>query len=119
MENITTNTEVSGTGTAVPSSGSRKSIAKLDERDFADCVNAGYRYTLHADGHLSAEYISRWSGSYAGQRYVTDQGYVDLAKLAEGDPDADALALLTDAVREVAPHDSRDWRQTRRGYLVR
>jgi hypothetical protein len=96
-----------------------KIIATLDTADFSDCTHSGYRFCLYSDGHLSAEYMTRWQGSRTGTRYVTDPGHVDVSTITPDDPDNDALALLTNAVRDVQPSEDRDWRQTRRGILIR
>lgn len=96
-----------------------KILATLDTADFSDCVNTGYSFTLYSDGHLSAEYNTRWQGSRNGARYITAPGHVDVAQIVENDQDADALALLTMAVQDVRPSEDRDWKQTRLGYIVR
>lgn len=96
-----------------------KVLAKLDTNNFRDAVNTGYTFTLYADGRVSALYHSRWQGSRDGARYTTDPGYVDLSSLDESDPDSDAEALLTMAVQHVQPSEDREWRQTRRGHIVK
>lgn len=96
-----------------------KALATIDTADFRDCVNTGYTFTLYSDGHLSAEYHSRWQGSRDGARYVTNPGHVDVSEIEDGNPDKDAEALLTMAVQHVQPSEDRDWRQTRRGTVVR
>lgn len=112
---------------------SRKVLAIVDTADFRDCTSTGYRYTLYADGHVAAEYHSRWQGSRDGARYITDSGAVDLSDLDESNPDTDAEALLTswigigddgiveDPVGELRGDrgNSRTWRQTRSGHVVR
>ncbi|MDE2105880.1 MAG: hypothetical protein KGL39_52140 [Patescibacteria group bacterium] len=95
-----------------------KIIATLDTADFRDCVNTGYTFVLYSDGHLSAEYHSRWQGSRDGARYVTRPGEVDLSKLDPADPDRDAEACLTAAVQDVHPSEDAHWHQVRRGRLV-
>jgi len=95
-----------------------KKLATIDTADFTNCINTGYRYTLWADGHLAAEYHTCWQGSRDGARYVTSPGYVDVGSLGEG-PDADAEAALTTALEDVHPAISPEWRQTRRGHIVR
>lgn len=94
-------------------------LATLDTANFADCTKTGYTFTLYSDGHLSAEYHSRWHGSRTGARYITDPGYVDVSAIVDGNPDTDALAKLTSAVQGVSPSEDSAWRQTRRGYIVR
>lgn len=96
-----------------------KILATLDTADFRDCVNSGYTFTLYSDGHLSAEYFTRWQGSRNGARYITRPGYVDISQIVEGDQDTDALALLTMAVQDVHPSEDADWKQTRRGHIIR
>lgn len=96
-----------------------KILATLDTADFSDCVNSGYTFTLYSDGHLSAEYRTRWQGSRSGARYITNPGHVDVSEIADGNPDTDALAKLTSAVQDVSPSEDSAWRQTRRGYFVR
>ena len=96
-----------------------KILATLDTADFSNCVNTGYTFILYSDGHLSAEYHSRWQGSRDSARYITKPGYVDVSAIAPGDQDADALAQLTMAVQDVSPSEDREWKQTRRGYIVR
>lgn len=95
-----------------------KILATLDTADFGDCVNTGYTFTLYSDGHLSAEYRTRWQGSRDGARYITAPGHVDASGIVEGNPDADALAKLTMAVQDCSPSEDRDWKQTRRGWIV-
>lgn len=96
-----------------------KILASLDTADFRDCVNTGYTFTLYSDGHLSADYHSRWQGSRNGSRYITDPDYVDVSAITEDDPDNDAEAALTSAVQNISPSEDRNWRQVRRGHLVR
>lgn len=96
-----------------------KILATLDKADFRNCVNTGYTFNLYADGHLSAEYNTRWQGSRNGARYITAPGHVDVSKIVEVNPDADAIAKLTIAVQYVSEIVDRDWKQTRRGYIVR
>lgn len=96
-----------------------KIIATLDTADFSDCINTGYTFTLYSDGHLSAEYNTRWQGSRNGVRHITAPGYVDVSEIVEGNPDTDATAKLTMAVQEVSPSQDLGWKQTRRGYIIR
>ncbi len=96
-----------------------KILATLDTADFRDCINTGYTFNLYSDGHLSAEYNTRWQGSRNGARYITAPGHVDVSEIVEGNPDTDALAKLTMAVQEVSPSDDSAWKQTRRGHIVR
>lgn len=97
-----------------------KILATLDTADFRDCIATGYTFNLYSDGHLSAEYHTRWQGSRNGARYITAPGHVEVAEIVEGNPDADALAQLTMAVADiVSPDEESDWRQTRRGYIIR
>lgn len=93
-------------------------LATVDDGDFSDCVNTGYRWTLYGDGRVSAEYHSRWQGSTDGARYVTDEGYVDLDELDPSNPDSDAEALLTKAIADVDPGED-GWQQTRKGQVVK
>lgn len=95
-----------------------KTLATLTTYDPADCTSTGWQYSLYSDGHVSAESHSRWTGTRTGARYVTGPGHVDLGNI-DANPDTDALARLTMAVQHVHPPEDRDWRQTRRGFLVR
>jgi len=96
-----------------------KTLATLTTYDPADCTSTGWRYSLYSDGHVSAESHSRWTGTRTGARYVTAPGHVDVSELEEGNPDKDAKALLAMAVQHVHPSEDRDWKQIRRGTLVR
>lgn len=96
-----------------------KILATLDTADFRNCVNSGYTFTLYSDGHMSAEYFTRWQGSRNGARYITAPGHVNLSALDPKNPDADAEALLTMAAQDVYPSEDASWKQTRRGYIVR
>lgn len=104
---------------------SRKIMATISDADFRDCVNTGYTYTVYADGHVAAEYHSRWQGSTDGTRYVTDPGFVDPADVDPDDPDTDWEACLTMAIHhsltvvQQDPSESRYFRQVRRGWTVR
>lgn len=104
--------------------GSRTIIATVDTADFSDCVKTGYRFCLYGDGHVSAEYHSRWQGSRDGARYVTSAGVVDVSSLKD-DVDGDAEAVLTAWIVDEEPAEDvaqggkwAKWRQTRRGYVV-
>ena len=103
---------------------SRKVIADICTYEPNDCTSVGYDITLYADGHIAAEYHSRWQGSCDGARWITDPGYVDVSTIDSDDPDGDALAVLTAATSPVEYlteeiEQSPRWRQTRRGELVR
>ena len=98
---------------------SRKILAQIDTADFRDCVATGYSFYLYADGHVAAEYRSRWQGSRDGARYVTDPGAVNLSAIDDGDPDKDAEAVLTEWVTDEDPATGCWWRQTRLGSIVR
>lgn len=93
-----------------------KALAEIKTHDPQDTCSAGYTFTLWDDGHISAEYYTRWQGSWTGSRYVTGAGFVDLSRLDSGNPDSDAEALLTMATRDVEPRY--DWVQTKQGYRV-
>ena len=99
--------------------GLREIIATVDDADFRDCVATGFRWSLYGDGHVSAEYVSRWQGSRCGERWVTEAGFVDLDDLDDSNPDANAEALLTAAVDSADPRDDSGWRQTSKGTIVR
>lgn len=96
-----------------------KPIATLETYDRNDCTQKGYSFALYPDGHLSADYRSCWQGSRSGQRYITGPSHVDMSKLDNSNPDSDAEALLTSAVQFAEPSNGREWRQVRRGYIVR
>lgn len=95
---------------------SRKVIARRDDRDFTDCVNRGYSWTLYADGRVAAEYVTRWQGSRSGQRWTTDPGACDTDA-----PESDLAAFAEACVHYTMYHEldeSRDWRQTATGYVI-
>ena len=103
---------------------SRKVIASICTYDPSDCVTTGYDIALYADGHVAAEYHSRWQGSCDRARWITDAGYIDISQIDLDDPDGDALAVLTAATSPVEYlteeiEQSPRWRQTRRGDFVR
>lgn len=96
-----------------------KILAILKTYDASDCTSTGYEFTLYSDGHVAADSHSRWQGTTDGARYITGPGYVDVSRINESDPDSDAEAVLTDAVRDVFPDDpGGEWRMTRRGRIV-
>lgn len=99
--------------------GSRTKLATVRTFDPQNICSTGYTFTLYGDGHVSAEYRSRWQGSVSGTRYVTDAGYVDLSGMDSSDIDNDAEALLTSAVSNICVEYDSDWRQTRKGHIVR
>jgi len=95
-------------------------LATVDDADFDDYVNTGYRWQLYGDGRVVATYNSRWQGSTNGARYVTSPGWVDLDDLDEDNPDYCAEALLTQTIAGVYPDDEHSgFRCTRRGSVVR
>lgn len=98
---------------------SRKILANYDTADFRDCVNQGYTFTLYADGHITAQYHSQWSGARTGQRWITDAGYVDPSTIDVNEPDQDAMSHLVDRTVDVDPRFDADYRQTRAGFYVR
>lgn len=104
---------------------SRKILAQIDGADFRDITRTGYRFTLYADGHIAAEYRTRWQGGRDGARYVTDPGQVDPCQIDDTHPDTDAEAKLVDWIQGQDPaHDieaghRHTWRQTRAGYIIR
>lgn len=102
-----------------PMKGSRVKLATVRTFDPQNICSTGYTFTLYGDGHVSAEYRSRWQGSRNGVRFVTDPGYVDLSSIDSDDIDNDAEALLTSAVTNICVEDNSSWRQTRRGHIVR
>lgn len=99
---------------------SRKCLAEYNDADFSNCVNTGYRWKLWADGHISAESHSRWSGSRTGERFVTEPEYacihIDMG--------------YDEIIQEIANSDrekldrfdelyDNDYRKTCNGYVVR
>jgi hypothetical protein len=103
---------------------SRKILARISDFDANRIDLTGHTWTLYSDGHLSAEYHSRWQGSHTGARYVTDAGYLDVDAINPMDPDTDAEAALTAEVEQIVKDgidisESGAWRQTRRGVVVR
>lgn len=98
---------------------SRKALVFVNMFDPRDMCSTGYTFTLYEDGHVSAEYRSRWQGSRNGARFVTGPGFVDLRDLDSDDIDNDAEARLTEAIRHARPDEDSEWRQTRRGHVVR
>ena len=106
---------------------SRKILARISDYDPNDICRTGHTWTLYADGHMSAEFRSRWQGSRDGARYVTDAGYLKatgINLINPVDPDPDPEALLTAEVQQIVKDcidisESGAWRQTRRGVVVR
>ena len=86
---------------------------------------AGWEITLYADGHLAAEYTTRWQGETSGERFVTAPGRMTtnpsdeqahVAMLAE----AQTLAAAVNKISwDTDNHSIRGWRATRRGCVVR
>ena len=97
---------------------SRKVLATIDDVDFNDMAATGYTWTLYADGRVSAEWHSRWQGSRDGTRYTTNEGYVDVDRINEDDPDYTAESFLTVATMGIHLDFDDDFRLTRRGAIV-
>lgn len=53
-----------------------KKLATQQTYDPNSLTSTGYDFTLYADGSVSAEYRSRWQGSYDGCRYRSAAGIV-------------------------------------------
>ena len=101
---------------------SNKILLEIQTYDPHDCTTSGYDVTLYSDGSVAIETHSRWQGSRTGERWRSYDGYVDIAALADGDPDNDARAALVsavDAFRAAYSDLARNWRHTRRGEIVR
>ncbi|MBM3366352.1 MAG: hypothetical protein FJY48_11720 [Betaproteobacteria bacterium] len=90
-----------------------KILASYDTADRRDCVNSGYTYTLYADGRVAATSFARWQGSRTDERFVSPPNYLDVVNIGTN---ADAEAALVAATRDVDPTQ---WRQVRRGWIVR
>lgn len=89
-----------------------KPTATIRTYDTNDCTATGYRFDLYPNGRISATSRSRWQGSRTGERYITAPGYVDETIL----PGANGEAILKDATRYSDPTQ---WRQVKRGWIVR
>ena len=103
---------------------SRKILAQIRDFDPGGIITTGYIWTLYGDGHMSAEFRSRWQGTRTGARYVTAAGYVDLTAIDPKAPDADAKAILTDyaGMLRDGQYDLdalHAWRQTASGTVIR
>lgn len=94
---------------------SRKVLAKHDDNDFNDCVNCGYMWTLYADGHISAEYVTRWQGTRNGVRYVSEPGYVDFEHWQGFTPE-ETLKAVRENIDDLTL--DYDFRITDNGYVV-
>lgn len=94
-----------------------KILAELAEYT-DDCTSVGWHYTLYADGHLSAEWVTSWQGHRVGERYITDPGVVDVSALSD-DEDHDALAALTSLADRADPREDDIWRKVRNGRVIR
>lgn len=97
---------------------SRKKLATIVEYEPNDITTTGYEYTLYADGHVAAQFRSRWQGSRSGTRYVTKPGFVDVNDIDHDDPDNDAEANLTMLAQSLDPTEDEEWHMTRRGYVI-
>lgn len=62
---------------------STRAVAHFDTADFSDCTKFGYRFTLYSDGHIAAEYRTRWQGSRNRQRWCTEPDYVEKSVLED------------------------------------
>lgn len=95
---------------------STRAIARTATFDELDCTKTGYIVTLYSDGHLAAEYRSRWQGSRDGARYVTEPGHIYHGAGAQEALDTWVATYFS------AGHDLEadpDWRRVRRGRVVR
>ena len=103
---------------------SRKVLAHIRTWEPQDLTSSGWDFWLYADGHIAAEYTSRWQGSTTGERYVTAPRCVDVDAIDPSDPDSDAEALLTAETSLADPRGdygvpASGWRQTRVGHTIR
>lgn len=105
-----------------------KAIATYQSYNPHNCTEAGYDFTLYADGSVSAVNHSRWQNSTTDKRWRSDAGAVNLSELDESDPDKDAEAMLAsfvDSFDDWADLPSEyskgnyGFRCTRKGYVVR
>ena len=114
------------TMTTPPQRLSTRRLTSICTYDPSDCTASGWEITLYSDGHLAAEFSTRWQGETSGERFVTAPGRMTtnpsdeqahVAMLAEAERLDTALNRIswdTDNRRSI-----QGWRPTRRGYVVR
>lgn len=85
-----------------------KPTATVWTYDIHDCTATGYRYDAYPNGRIAATSRSRWQGSRTGERYITETGRIDVT--------ANAETQLVELARESDPTQ---WRQVKRGWIVR
>ncbi len=101
---------------------STRRITSICTYDPSDCTASGWEVTLYSDGHLAAEYATRWQGETSGERFVTAPGRMTTGEQAHVEMLAEAQTLAA-AVNKISwdtdNHSIRGWRATRRGHVVR
>jgi len=115
------------TMTTPPQRLSTRRITSVSTYDPSDGDVAGWEITLYADGHLAAEYATRWQGETSGERFVTAPGRMTTAHPSDEQAHVEMLAeaqTLAAALNSISwdtdNHRSiQGWRATRRGYVVR
>lgn len=98
-----------------------KKLAEYCDYDPIDCTSVGDKWTLYADGRVSAERRSCWARSRTGTRYVSQPGKIGLESIDPDDQDNDAesrLVALADSLR-FADLGELGWRKVRGGWIVR
>jgi len=101
-------------------------IAQYEDFDRRNITQSGCIWTLYSDGHVAAEWYTRWQGHRTGTRYVSDPGLIQVAALRADVPDQDPEAALTHLARRMREDLAlqpggelpRGWHQTRRGWEV-
>lgn len=94
---------------------SRKCLAEFCDYDMFDCTKSGHTWKLWADGHVTAEYNSRWQGSRTGKRYSSGPNYVDF-EMWQGCTSEEILKQTVEYIDELTIRE--EFFVTDKGYVV-